>query len=629
MTLRMRWRFGPRPAPVGGSVVIAAPALRVGQTVTVTNTTGFPAFVQVMALGTDTYDEPFIDLDLDNPSPSFTLGPQHMGHMVRVAAYHLDVDGVPNGNVTLSNVIGPILHAVDPVGTTVADATEFAAAVTAGASTIIMAAGTTWDGSVFNRALSNVTITTPQDNPARIVDSLSRPGLWTNVVLEGLVFRYSADFARGNRANVFETGSTTDGVTFRGCKAIGDNVEPAVYQAIPPTLLQSPYRRPGIVPTNPDLPYTVNGTDGMDFVFQGFNLLRSRNITIEGCFVRNVFRGFTFPGSTTIRHLRIDGWYADGYQVNSSQSNQPGDLFDERDYYISKCYGIYDEVDARTNAAGSGDSPHMDGRQGSGGASLVNAVFDRFVNCIGDTRAYAFGGTQTNFINQQFVRNGRFRNQLMTGQGAVSTYMAGSDVSFDYMTKVAFAASGGAVLRFGGGTNGQFWSNEARVNRTISRESVTRTGFPTNGYYVVDPASQIGVGTSGISTRIYGQATQRPKGIAELALKARPRPGFEGLGCLLPSGHMRPYVPLPDAPSLSLVGGVGTFTATLGTASGNPVYEVRYRLTGTTGVWVRPLPGASPVFEVTTDAGTYDVQSFVTTDAGLSGWSAVQTVTVG
>ena len=228
------------PAPV---IDVIGGQMRVGAIVTVSNTNGRPCYVQVCAPGTEGFDDPFIELNLDDPVPMFTLTADHLGHNLQVISKGLDAAGRPNGVDAVSNVLGPVLHAVDPVGTTVANATEFASAVAAGASTIILAAGTEWSGTVFDRNLSDVRITTPQDNPARIVDSYMRPGTWTNVVLEGLVFRHSAAWALANRSNIMQTGATSDGITFRGCKQLGDNVAPAVYQAIPCLLYTSPSPR--------------------------------------------------------------------------------------------------------------------------------------------------------------------------------------------------------------------------------------------------------------------------------------------------------------------------------------------------------------------------------------------------
>jgi hypothetical protein len=99
-------------------------------------------------------------------------------------------------------------------------------------------------------------------------------------------------------------------------------------------------------------------------------------------------------------------------------------------------------------------------------------------------------------------------------------------------------------------------------------------------------------------------------------------------GALLPSGHMRPFEEMPDPPTLSLVGNPEGFVATLGDVPGALSYEVRYRLSGDTALaWTR-LTGTETLFEIGVDPGEYTVQAFATTQAGLSGWSAAQTVTV-
>lgn len=587
------------PAPV---IAVMGGEPRIGAFVTVSNTGGRPCYVQVMVPGTEDFDKPFIEINLDNPVPMFELTADHMGRMVRVISKGVDALGRPDGNDVVSNVIGPILHAVDPVGTTVSNSTEFGAAIAPGA-TIILAAGTVWNTDFLTRRnLSGVTVTTQQDNPAVISDTILRPGTLTNVVFEGLVFRYSRAWSQANRASTLLTGTSSDGITMRGCQQIGDNVTREEYQAVPPSRAQSPY---------------VN--TGMTFVPQGFEFHRSRNITLEGHLIRNTFRGLTIPTSTTFRGVRIHGWYFDGTQINGSFSSQ-SDRLDIRGYYCSTCYGIYNEM--------SSVSPHMDALQGAAGAFVVQPIVDMYVNLIGDTRATAFGGVVTNLISEQQWRDARFRRCLWTGSGSINAYMTGRDHSFAFCTKALVGtAAGGGATRFG--PAGSF-NNEARIESSIFRERANRVGFGPDAYYVEND-SNVPVSTlfdQAIAEKLFGPVSQRADTLAELALMLRPRPGFEGRGALTESGHIRAMGDMPAPPAISAMPGTGSWSLSLAGVSGAQRYEVRYRPTGSSGAWTRDT-GAGTTFAASgLAAGSYDVQAFVRTSDGLSRWGDVQTVVV-
>jgi hypothetical protein len=611
MSFTMRWQFGsPVLPPVNGPVIRKQTdgAPRLGETVSVENPSGLPVFVQVQLPANAGYETSWVELDLRQPTPFFELGPQHLGMRVRVIAKGIGADGNPNGQDIVSNEIGPVLPAVDPAGTTVANVSQLASAVSGGASVIILAAGTTWDGADFGRTIANATITTPQDNPARIVDSYCEPTAWTNVTLEGVHFYGAAAWATTNRSQMLDPAGTCTGVVLRGVKFYGDDIPRSVYQAIPADIANSPYR----------------GT-GMAFMPNGLSTRRCRGVVIEGMYCRNVDRPLVASFSTVVRHLRAHGFYNDGIQVNGGQSIA-SDRLDFRGYYLSDCYAVYDEIDFNA-ASGTGNSPHPDPIQfAASDVGIIEPVIDEYAVCIGDTRAFSWGGVVPTIITTAKMFRGRYRRILAQGIGTINWYQSGGDAQLDYVTKIKFTGPGGGNLRFGGELGDH--ENEARISRSIVREPVLTQGFTQSGYYVTDASVVDPVDP--IQTFIQGTGNARPATLADLAIMARPRPGSSGMGTLTETGHMRPLGALPSTPAFTLSSSSGGFTATFAAVTGAEEYQIRYRVAGGTGAWVRQ--SATGLAASAANLGSqlaYDVQGWVKTADGLSNWSASQTVTTG
>lgn len=600
MAFTMTWRFG-GAASVDPTPILTRTgepsAARVGDVYAVSSPAGLPCYVQVCLPGTEGYDRPFVEVDAYNPVPLFTLGYQHQGMKVRIVAKGLDSNGLPNGVDYYSNEIGPVLHAVDPVGVTVSNQAQLWAEMDAGTPLIVLAAGTTWDVGSLNRAYSNGRITTPQGNPARFVDSVtSITATWSNVILDGLVIYGSAGWSPG-KGVMLTLGSNVSDVTLRAVRQYGDNVAPAVYQAVPAEI-------------GPGLGYW--GT-GMDFMPYGISTRLATRVTIEGHHARNVFWPFILGPRTRARHIRAHGWYFDVIQWNGGAGST--DYRDVRDFYVSDCYGVYNELSA--------SAPHCDPFQFSATGDALNVILDGYMNCIGDTRAYAFGGTVTNHIANSAVRRGRYRRAVATGQGSINWYQLGADNQLDYVTKVSFGTAEGS-LRFTGTTEvvGQ---GEARISRSILRGNVLFSTFGAKDYYVND-GSAVNVGAD-IQDYIKGDPAARPATLADLALMARPQPGHADKGALLESGHMRPFEEFPETPAITPTPVSGGFDIVLSAVAGAEAYGIRYRQTGTTGAWITAFQ-PSEAFSTTGlgSAQNYDLQSWVKTDAGLSNWSAVQVV---
>lgn len=625
---------------VGAALPVEGLALsgvaRVGQSITVTNPTGGSCFVQATHGPVETYYQPWRDLDLFQPEPAFTLLEDWLGLKLRVRVPILDVNGIPTGDSYVSNEIGPILHAVDPESEpgaqTVSTPAAFAAAAAdAGVSTIVLAAGTIWDGATFPNAISGKRITTPQDNPAIIRDSFVRPTNWQNVTYEGMVHHHSRAWLMAsvvNRDFCFEpTGGCNNLLVIAG-KAYADDITEAEAKAVPPTLLQSPYRKPATPPADPLLPYTVDGTDGMTFTIEGFNVSVVPNAEIRGFWGRNMDRVLVKQVNHQARNVRAHGIYFDGLllQNGSSGAGRIDGLA------LSGWLSIYDEIDATANSLGSGNAPHTDGAQRQGAGTATGYVFDRYVMVPGRTRAWADGlpgggnGVMPSLITSAPMVSPRFRRCLWNCSGSVATYMANRDYQLDYVTSIPFSSETTSAARFNGFTAGNPYLNEGRVSRSLLGGPITST-LTAPSFYLRTKRAWSNI-RSELDTYVRGAIDYRPDDLADLAIVSRPQPGYEGDGSLTATGHWKPLGALPATPVIAaLAGQPGGFDLQITEVVGATAYRIRYRPTSDPlGPWeVSPEDVASPLFEIRGLGSTgreYEVQAWVETDDGVSNWSA-------
>lgn len=605
----------------GGSGPTISGIARMGQTITVSGT-NLPCFVQVMYPGTEAYDQPWVDLDVDNPIPNFALDWQHLGMMVRVIAVDLDNDGRPTGTFTASNVIGPVLHAVDPAtepnSITVSDTTALQNAVNNGSiSTIVLAAGSTWAASAIPNSINGKRITTPQNNPARIVDSYMNPTAWTNVTWEGIAHWFTFGFLTGAtpRARALDLGATSSGCSVLAQRIIAPNIDAATYQNVPANLLDSIYRTAA----------------GMRFTVLGLSVGNSPGATVKGYFIRNAYIALDLNHDTICEHARVHGWYLDCFRVIGNAPSGGGRLIGG---YSSHVYGLYDENDATTNSFGSGNAPHPDCIQVLN-ASTLDFTFDKIAHVVGNTRAHGDGCTatnnpvNTNYISNTNARRIRIRRALLGGSGSVTGYFVVGDYVLDYISQWApgLSRGGSGTLQFLESTDRNY-----EDDGMFSRSIVVNT--PTGGTLAASASITVEDTAAGsIETRVFGLASIRPDTLSQLALLLRPRPAHAAQGAIADTGHMRPLGAIPAAPTLSLTPTPGGFDCTLGAVSGAEKYRLWYRPTGSTGSWVR-LENAAPntAFSQSNLGGSvgYDVRASVrTAPDGWSRWSAVQTVTTG
>jgi hypothetical protein len=608
-----------RPSGGGGGGLTIAGTARVGQVVTVTNPTpSWPAFVRVMYPGTEAYDQPFLDLDLDNPVPTFTLGEQHMGMMVQVCALELDANGLPTGVTAVSNTIGPVLHAVDPDlepgAVVVSTPAALATAVAGAAPVIVLAAGTTWNAADIPNTISNKRITTPQNNPARISDSYMAPTEWTNVTWEGIPHWLSFTFLTTvTRSNALNLGPTSSGCTIIAPRVICPNIDQATYQNVPANLLDSIYR----------------GGFGMRFTGLGLSVSSSPGATIRGYFARNVYIALDLNHDTVCEHVRIHGWYFDCVRLIGNAPTGGGRLVG---LYVSHCYGLYDEMDTNANAFGNGNAPHPDLIQVFNASSL-DFTIDKVAYVIGNTRAHADGCTatgnpvNTNYISNTNVRRMRIRRALFGGSGAITGYFSIADYILDFVSQWSPGLSRGSTgsLRFNESTD-QNYQNDGMVSRSLLFTAPATQNLSTSAFITVEDTDSSISGAP--STRVFGSSAIRPDTLSQLALLLRPRPAFATQGAIAGTGHMRPLAAIPTAPTFSVTPTAGGFNVSVTAVSGAESYRLWYRPTGSTGAWGRAVQ-ASTSF-VLLDLGSligYDLRVSVRTPNGWSAWSPITTAT--
>jgi hypothetical protein len=556
--------------------------------------------------GTDGFDLEWLDLDLHSPEPTFTLEAKHAGRDIRVIAVAVDGSGLPTGTILTTPNLGRVIHATDPVptwGQNVTNATQLQARMALNDAVIVLAPGSTWNGADFNVACTGSRITTPLDNPARVTAGFIKPANWVNVHLDGLVMSYDgADLTANGRDWAIELGPTSSGCRFTSIQIYASNITPAIYQALPPggDLLLSPYR-----------------TTGMPFVVDGITTTNSNGAIIDGYSARNVYRGLAAKGDLQGGHIRIHGFYFDCFLLDGGAGGRIHTLS------ASHPYGLYDERDSTTSFSGSGNSPHTDLWQLQG-SSPQNFEILYLCYVIGETRARGIGPSAgavlTNLISNVNPKNCHIRCAVFDGQGSITAYLDGDDWQLDYVTKISYGPSGSAsASRFND------LSNEGYIGRSILDGPVTSGTILANGYITVrDSITDI---RGSEDTYVYGNNTIIPPTLTALGQLSRPRAPQAGRGALTTTGHFRNLAARPTAPSATLTGVSGGFTATLATVTGASLYRIRYRRDDIGVTWT-VQESATPSFTsgAVGSAVPVAVQTWVQTADGISGWSSTQTV---
>lgn len=647
-TWSQNWMVPPLP-PGGLSISGAA---RVGETITVTNTTGLSCFIQSTFGQVETYYEPWKDLDLIQPEPGFVIPEDWLGLKLRVRVPLLDpVTELPTGTSIVSNEIGPILHAVDPAteagAEVVSTPAQLASAVSNPATSIIvLATNSEWEAADFPATIDSKRITTPQNSPAVIKNTLLRPTAWTNITWEGMVHYNQASWLETSSANrdwCFEpnqSGGTCDNILVIAAKVLTDNIDETTVKAVPPTLLQSPYRNNGLAPNPLGPAYEANGTNGMRFVIEGFNLRLVPNVEVRGYWGRNMARVLMTRLTHKVRNVRAHFFYQDGLLLQGGSGSAVGGA---DGLALSGWLSIYDEADAKTNATGSGNGPHTDGTQFQGFGTSGGYTHDRYVTVPGNTRAWADGmgsgggpGVMPALITSIPYPKPRIRRALLNTVGSIGLYMAQEDYQLDYVTHIPFGTTGGGAARFNGFNNlvpENLYRGEGRVSRSLISGNVFSQDT-SSAFYQRIKQSNVNFGAS-VATYVKGTLSYRANDLADVALLSRPQPGYEDRGALTASGHWRPLGAFPSVPAISSIAPApGGFDATITPVAGATAYRLRWRATGNVnGAWQVPSVAeetSSNVFAIRGQGSSpveLEVQAWVETVDGVSVWSGSSIVT--
>src|ERR1051325_573094 len=319
----------------------------------------------------------------DWSADGFTLDKRVMGLEFIVRSPNVDPETKLVTGYADSQVFGPILHQTDlPAsnGTTVrwcGTAAELQAAIDSTDCTLaVLNPGTTWNLAAINflnknRLANRLTITTPQNNPARFTASAANMDGTKGITFEGIVFRHSAAWAVETFNQVINSNSGSEGLHFSACRFAGDEVPESVRQDVR-----------GYTEANPT--GSAYNPDGFRFLVKPFKVLRGEDFRVTDCSMENVWTCGDFTPNVHIDRLSVRGIYFDGVRLSMQSSGEivPGGTIN--DMFMTDCLTLADEMQ---NDSG-GQAPHFDVVNifGSGqyieDLSVSNVVF-----CAGKTRA--------------------------------------------------------------------------------------------------------------------------------------------------------------------------------------------------------------------------------------------------
>lgn len=617
-------------------VLASLASQRVGQTITVNSPTATDAYYLVgRRPGTTEWHL----LDATGVTPTATLGPVCLGLEICVERWSTTTVAV----VERSQVFGPILHAVDPVGTTVTSQEQFDAAKGT-ASTIILSgdwSDTTLDASGVVRTSGNpLTITTSAVAP--VVIRGVAVGNSTNVTLEGLDFYRSATSVFANGRTFVTADSGDRDLTIRGCDARGDIVPESLYKdstfrvpagrlvnvtsgtiQIGDTATGATSGATGVVNAvyapRAGLPWTIIGfateedqsgwTPGETVNFTGgavatdvhqsgsfswlprlFSNSDAKGIRVEGCLIESVFSIGDFGSDSSLIDNVAVGYWMDGVRAVTRATTLATDVFTHKGNVVSRVLSMWEE--------GYGLDPHPDALQffSSGGSGVFyNVSVEDYVFCRGNTRHDAIAGVATLVINNSTLKQLSFRNVLAGSKGAgISTYL--NDTPDAWLDRITLNGWGNNPdLRLGSDGNAVSEGREGRISNSILAGSLLSEG--TDGFYITSVNNL----TDNAHAAVYvNEIAANPQ---ELLIMSRPRAGNEDKGAVVAPGYLIPAVGVrPAAPTVTLTAQVGGFDATV--EAGFDVYHLRYRVAGSEDTWVR----------LSNDTGTFEVRDLVATE---------------
>lgn len=510
-----------------------------------------------------------------------------------------------------SQVFGPILPATDlPAhnGTTVrwcGTAAELNAAIDSTACTLaVMKPGTTWALNEItftnkNRLASRLTITTPQNNPARFLDSSTSMLNTKGITFEGLVFRGTAAWAMANFNAFINSTDGMEGCYFNACKWVGDEVPENVRQDVS-----------GYTQTNPT--GSAYSPLGFNFLTKTVNILRSTDVKFTDCTMENVWTAGDFSPNIEIERLRVRGVYWDNIRLSMQSAGQVVSGGRIADMIVTDCLTLADEMYNEANR----QEPHFDVIQIFGtGQYIEDLTIENVVFCAGDTRASKttaeLGGyNQGEYPLMRTSTNHRgtvYRNGLATARGPSGfEFNQITDGWADRICSLDFPQSGGGTsITVLGGSQGNPSKNEMRVTNCYVGTEI-RNAATVSDTYLTTENNIVGLNSA---TAIEGSLSKaaKPKGPIELAQYARPKVD-DGIGPVDAKGYMRPLSPIPSRTPATIASlSPGGFRVTATAVSGATGYIFRYRLAGSNAWTV--VNQVSNVLSVTNFAPSVSVES--------------------
>jgi hypothetical protein len=505
---------------------ISAASARVGQTLTIDKQghTG-PHYVMYRRNSSQHWSL----LSAFDPTTSYTLPIKALGAEVCVAMAHLDGVTSQLTGVSHSNIVGPILHAADPVGTTVTDAAGFnTAAANLGITKIILAAGATFDGAALtslaslDRSAAPLTITTPQNNRAVItghVDATSSKSL----TFEGVSLYQSAAQALSVADNNIDLADSTDAV-MQSCWIYGDTLTPS------------------------QISDTTSLPDGMNYLPRGVRFVRA----VRGQFLDNlcqyVWQGLDGDAGAAqkVRRNNVEYFYFDNFRFGNNTA-YTGQL-----EVTDNMWGWYVGL---ANEMTTPQAPHPDGIQLFAGSStdiIRRPLFARNISFAGDTRTLFNAGS-----TQAFLNNGTMRGAIMINHVSAvdSPHTASIGAGWDAMVIDSTLAkhdmlSGGAEISHYSPLNATFLEGYARNN--ISNSPHRTGGSPDSAsLYLTSVNNEGNADTPSWTNHYIGPADTEGHIKTLLALRPTATNEAAGRGAVLSTGYIK-QSPMPADPVTSV-----------------------------------------------------------------------------
>lgn len=523
----------------------------------------------------------------DWSATGFTVDKRLMGLEFIVRSPNVDPDTKLVTGYADSRVFGPILHETTlPAhnGTSVrwcGTAAELQAAIDSTACTLaVLNPGSTWAFNQItftgkNRLASRLTITTPQDNPAKVVDTAANMDNTKGITFEGIVFRGSAAWATSNFNSFINSSSGSEGLYFSACRFVGDEVPENVRQDVT-----------GYTQTNPT--GSAYNPDGFRFLTKTVNILRAIDLRLTDCSMENVWTVGDFSPNVTIERLSVRGIYFDGVRLSMQSSGEivPGGNISN--IIMTDCLTLADEMQ---NDSG-GQAPHFDVIQIFGSGQYIEDLsIENIVFCAGDTRSSKpvseLGGyAQGEYPLMRTSTNHRgtvYRNALATARGPSGfEFNAGKDIWADRICSLDFPRSGGGTsITTLGGNTGAFPRDETMVTRSYAGTEIRNgSGGSWPDTYQVLEGNVIGLSNLETLEATLTKAA-KPKDPIELAQYAKPQVD-DGTGPLTTKGYLRPTNPIPARNTATVAAlSPGGFRLTQAAQTGATEYQFRYRLAGT------------------------------------------------